>query len=95
MVSFTVRLKFTSDDCADVMETLRLLAAASREEPGCVSYIPHTVEGDPETFLIYEQYRDEKALAAHRASAHFKKYAVGGLYQKMKERSVENLIAIV
>jgi quinol monooxygenase YgiN len=95
MVSFIVRLKFASDDCADVMESLRLLAAASREEPGCVSYIPHTVEGDPETFLIYEQYRDEKALAAHRASAHFKKYAVGGLYQKMKERSVENLIAIV
>jgi len=95
MVSFTVRLKFASDDSADVTETLRLLAAASREEPGCVSYIPHTVEGDPETFLIYEQYRDEKALAAHRASAHFKKYAVGGLYQKMKERSVENLIAIV
>jgi quinol monooxygenase YgiN len=94
MVSFTVRLKFASDDSADVTETLRLLAAASREEPGCVSYIPHTVEGDPETFLIYEQYRDEKALAAHRASAHFKKYAVGGLYQKMKERSVENLIAI-
>ena len=72
MVSFTVRLKFASDDCADVRETLRLLAAASREEPGCVSYIPHSVEGDPETFLIYEQYRDEKALAAHRASAHFK-----------------------
>jgi quinol monooxygenase YgiN len=95
MVSFTVRLKFVSDDCADVRETLRLLAAASREEPGCVSYIPHSVEGDPETFLIYEQYRDEKALAAHRASAHFKKYAVGGLYQKMKERSVENLIALV
>ena len=95
MVSFTVRLKFASDDCADVRETLRLLAAASREEPGCVSYIPHSVEGDPETFLIYEQYRDEKALSAHRASAHFKKYAVGGLYQKMKERSVENLIALV
>ncbi len=95
MVSFTVRLKFASDDCADVRETLRLLAAASREEPGCESDIPHSVEGDPETFLIYEQYRDEKALAAHRASAHFKKYAVGGLYQKMKERSVENLIALV
>jgi quinol monooxygenase YgiN len=95
MVSFMVRLKFTPEDRADVAETLRQLAAASRQEPGCVSYIPHQVEDDPDTVLIYEQYVDAKALAAHRESDHFKKHAVGGLYQKMRERSVENLVAVV
>jgi quinol monooxygenase YgiN len=45
--------------------------------------------------LIYEQYLDQKALAAHRASDHFKKHAVGGIYQKMRERTVENLLALV
>jgi len=94
MVSFTVRLTFNSEDRADVTESLRVLAAASRKEPGCVSYIAHHVEGDPDTVLIYEQYRDESALAAHRATDHFKKHAVGGLFQKMRERSVENLIAV-
>jgi quinol monooxygenase YgiN len=53
------------------------------------------LEGDPDTVLIYEQYQDTKALAAHRASVHFKNHAVGGLYQKMRERSVENLVALV
>jgi quinol monooxygenase YgiN len=95
MVSFTVRLKFAVEDRADVAETLRQLAAASRQEPGCVSYIPHFLEDDPDTVLIYEQYIDAKAQAAHRESDHFKKHAVGGLYQKMRERSVENLIAVV
>jgi quinol monooxygenase YgiN len=95
MVSFTVRLKFTPEDRADVAETLRQLALASRQEPGCVSYIPHQIEGDPDTVLIYEQYVDAKAQAAHRESDHFKKHAVGGLYQKMRERSVENLVAVV
>ena len=95
MVSFTVRFTFTREDRNDVAESLRLLTAASRLEPGCVSYIPHHVEGDPDTIVIYEQYTDEQALAAHRASAHFKKYAVEGLFQKMKERSLENLIALV
>ena len=76
-------------------ETLRLLAAASRQEPGCVSYIPHQVEGDPDTVLIYEQYRDAAAQAAHRDSEHFKQYAVGGIFQMMKERSVENLHALL
>jgi quinol monooxygenase YgiN len=95
MVSFLVRLKFASEDRADVAETLRVFAAASRQEPGCVSYIPHHLEDDPDTVLIYEQYLDPKALAEHRESEHFKKYAVAGLYQKMRERSVENLVAVV
>jgi quinol monooxygenase YgiN len=94
MISFLVRLKFTQEDRADVAETLRVLAAASRQEPGCVSYIPHHLEEDPDTVLIYEQYRDAAALDAHRASKHFKEHAVGGLFQKMRERSVENLAAL-
>jgi quinol monooxygenase YgiN len=85
MVSFAVRLKFAPEDRADIAESLRLLAVASRQEPGCVSYIPHQVEDDPDTVLIYEQYRDAQALAAHSETAHFKEHAVGGLYQKMRE----------
>jgi quinol monooxygenase YgiN len=53
------------------------------------------VEDDPDTVVIYEQYRDSKALAAHRASDHFKKLAVGGLYQRMRERTVENLTSLI
>jgi quinol monooxygenase YgiN len=94
MVSFIVRLTFNQEDRADVAESLRLMAEASRQEPGCVSYVPHQVEDDPNTVLIYEQYVDQKALAAHRETVHFKKHAVAGLYQKMRERSVENLIAL-
>jgi len=95
MVSFTVRFTFAPEDRAEVAEALRLLTAGSRQEPGCVSYIPHHVEGDPDTIVIYEQYLDDKALAAHRETAHFKKYGVGGLFQKMKNRTLENLVALI
>ena len=94
MVSFIVRFKFAADDREQIAEMLRQLAEASRQEPGCVSYIPHQVEDDPDTIVIYEQYKDTKALAAHRASDHFQKFAVGGLYQRMRDRSVENLTAL-
>jgi quinol monooxygenase YgiN len=53
------------------------------------------VEDDPDTVLIYEQYRDADALAAHRASKHFKEHAIGGFYQRLRERNVENLVALV
>jgi quinol monooxygenase YgiN len=94
MVSFIVRFKFAADDRDEIAEILRKLAQASRQEPGCVSYIPHQVEDDPDTVVIYEQYQDAKALAAHRASEHFQKFAVGGLFQKMRDRIVENLTAV-
>ncbi len=94
MVSFIVRLRFAPEDRADMAETVRLLADASRQEQGCISYIPLTLEEDPDTLLIFEQYVDPSALDAHRASAHFERHAIGGLYQRMKDRSVENLRSI-
>jgi quinol monooxygenase YgiN len=95
MLSFTVRMTFHSEDRQEISDALRKLAEASRQEPGCVSYIPHSVQGDPDTVLIYEQYRDDASAEAHRQSDHFKKYAVGCLYQRMRERSREDLIALV
>ncbi|HTV05217.1 MAG TPA: putative quinol monooxygenase [Acidobacteriaceae bacterium] len=94
MISFTVRLKFKPEDREVVHEALRELTATSRKEPGCVTYIPHVLEDDPDTVLIYEQYLDQAARDAHGASQHFKKYAVGCLYQRMLERQAENLKAL-
>lgn len=95
MVSFVVRFTFAPEDRDEVAEALRLLTLASRQEPGCVSYVPHHAEGDPDTIVIYEQYVDEAALDRHRATDHFKKYGVGVLFQKLKDRNRENLVALV
>ena len=94
MISFTVRIRFNHEDRAEIADILRELTHASRQEPGCVSYIPHWVQGELCTVLIYEQYSDQKAEDSHRQSVHFKKYAVGGLYQKMLERTREDLVAL-
>jgi quinol monooxygenase YgiN len=95
MVSFSVRMRFAQDDRDRVSEILRNLALASRQEPGCVNYVPHHVDGDSDTVVIYEQYADQAAVEAHRASRHFEQYAVAGLYQLMKDREIEILDALV
>ncbi len=94
MISFTVRMRFRTEDRDEIAGILQELTRHTREEPGCVSYVPHVVESDPDIVVIYEQYRDQAAAEFHRASAHFARYAVGGLYQRMLDRSVEMLMAI-
>jgi quinol monooxygenase YgiN len=94
MISFTVRMKFPPEEKDEVTELLRQLTEASRREPGCVSFVPHRLEGDPDTVLIYEQWKDAAAADTHRQSEHFNKYAVCGLYQKMLERHREDLAAL-
>ena len=95
MVSFIVRMRFAPEDRETVSDMLRELALASRQEPGCVSYVPHTVEDDPIVVVIYEQYRDRAAAEFHRTTPHFKKFAVAGIYQLLRERELENLTAVV
>ena len=93
-ICFLVRMRFAPEDRHDITEFLRQLAQESRKEPGCLTYLPHWSEATSDTVLIYEQYQDRAAHDAHRASPHFQKYAVGGLYQRMRERAVEDLQAV-
>ena len=64
----------------------RPLAEASRQEPGCIMYVVHQRKDDPRKFLVYEQYKDEAALDAHRNSEHFAQYATNGVYTMIEER---------
>jgi len=59
-------------DTADrVAQRLPLLAEASRQEEGNISYsIARDLER-PNVFTIVEVYQDEQAFTAHRESAHF------------------------
>jgi quinol monooxygenase YgiN len=94
MISFTVRMRFDPKEVDEIRAHLEALTSASRAEPGCVNYVAHFLADDPTTVLIYEQYVDDEALDAHRASPHFAQHAIGGLYQGMKDRHVENLHAV-
>ena len=63
----------------EVAEIFTKLQAASRQEPGCLMYIVHRHRSNPRHFFIYEQYRNDVALEAHRQSPHFQQYAVSEL----------------
>jgi len=60
---------------AEVVDVFTKLSAESRKEPGCVMYQVHRHKTEPRRFFVYEQYKDDAALEAHRASPHFLQYA--------------------
>ena len=65
----------------DVARLFRALQEESRKEPGCLLYVAQRHRDEPARFLVYEQYKDEAALEAHRATPHFLQIARGELPQ--------------
>jgi len=59
----------------EVASIFAKLTEESRKEPGCLMYVVHRHKTDPRRFFVYEQYKDDAALEAHRASPHFLQYA--------------------
>jgi len=60
-----------------VLAALTELAPASRQEPGCQTYVVHQDSDQPSVFKIFEVYDDEDAFKAHAGYPHFQKYALG------------------
>ena len=64
----TIRIAEGQRDAA--LEPMRRMVEATRAEPGCISYAFALDVLDDHLVRIFEVFRDEQALAAHRASSH-------------------------
>jgi quinol monooxygenase YgiN len=63
----------------EVARLFARLQEESRKEPGCLLYVAQRRQQEPARFLVYEQYADDAALEAHRATRHFLEIARGEL----------------
>ncbi len=79
MIVLAVTWKAHAGKEEETARVFAVLQAESRKEPGCVMYVVHRGQEDRSRFFVYEQYKDEAALEAHRATAHFQRYARGEL----------------
>ena len=70
------------------------MTEASLQEPGCRMYQVHRSRQEPRRFFLYEQYDDEKALEAHRASPHFEQHVQRGLFRIIESRTPDTWIPL-
>ena len=89
MVILAVHVTMKAGHENEILEGFRKLEAESRHEPGCIFYAVQLSSENPLHYLVYEQYVDEAALATHRNSDHFKRYATEGVYRFVEERRAE------
>jgi (4S)-4-hydroxy-5-phosphonooxypentane-2,3-dione isomerase len=80
MVVLAVEWRAHDDSEREVADLFLKLQNESRKEPGCLMYVVHRHIADHRRFFIYEQYKDDAAVDAHRNSAHFKQYVVEGVH---------------
>jgi quinol monooxygenase YgiN len=74
---------------AAVLALVAELEAASREEPGCLSFDAYLKTGDADSLLLLERYVSPAAFEAHRATPHFQALVVDRIAPLLSERRVE------
>lgn len=82
----TVKPEFVEE----VTQTLLTIVAASREEVGCLQYDLHREIGSSNSFIFYERWRSEEAVAQHENTEHFKHF-VSQLEGKLEKIEIKKM----
>lgn len=88
MIVQSVHYTFAPDDADKAQEILRELRAASRSEPGVITFEIARGSDKPNEFALYEEYEDQDALVAHGKTAHFDRLVVNGIRKLALQRNV-------
>ena len=75
-MAITKRVTFIAkpDGVEMMKKLLSAMVAPSKAEDGCLFYEIFQYENNPQKFMAYESWYDEKALDGHKASAHYAVY---------------------
>jgi quinol monooxygenase YgiN len=77
----------------EVLELLRQVASASRQEPGNIAFDIFQSVDDPARIVLLERYASRDAFAAHRETDHFHDMVLARIVPLLAERTVEQLDA--
>ena len=94
MVVVVVYLHVKPDSQDQFVAETKANARNSRQESGVVRFDLIQQSDDPSRFVLYEIYRDEKAVEAHRETAHYAQWrdAVPAFLVTERTRTIYRLI---
>jgi quinol monooxygenase YgiN len=89
-MAFVVAATWTAKEGeeARVTDVIRTMTPLSRAEEGNIFYQAQVSPDAPLVFFLYEQYVDEAAYNAHKATAHFQEHVFGYIIDYLESRVV-------
>ena len=74
---------------AEAIDLFGKMSEHTHTEPGNIMYVVHRSPSEPRRFFLYEQYKDQAALDAHRGADYFNRYITNGLLKIIESRVAE------
>lgn len=74
MLTVIARIVAKPEFRSKVREELIKLIEPTHIEVGCIDYVMHEDNGDPNTFIFFENWESEELLDKHLASPHLTHY---------------------
>ena len=71
MIYLLATLTVKPEKRGDFLENARVVIAATRKEPGCISYDLTSSVTEPNEFVFVERWQSREAVAEHFAAPHF------------------------
>ena len=87
MIIQSVHYTVATEDGEKAAAVLRELRAASRTEPGVITFEIARSADKPNEFALYEEYEDEAAIAAHTKTEHFDRLVINGIRKLAQARN--------
>jgi (4S)-4-hydroxy-5-phosphonooxypentane-2,3-dione isomerase len=75
---------------SEVFDLLGKLAAATRGEPGNVSFVSYQSVEDDRDVVLLERYTSREAFTAHRDTAHFQELVLDQIVPRLDSRTIES-----
>jgi len=94
MLCVAAKFKAVGGKADEIEREFKKLLPVVSKEAGTIKYVVHRKVGDPNEFLVYEQYNDRDAFKFHMSTEYFKSFSTSimpwldgpadiGLYQEI------------
>ena len=88
MILVAGTVKYQPGAIEKLKSDMQKVVAATRKEDGCINYDFAVDISDPTTLIIFERWRDQKALEAHLQSTHVAAWRKAGAAAGAVERNL-------
>lgn len=94
MIIASIIFTFAPQDADRAEAIFRELRDASVKEPGVVRFEVGRSQENPSVFALWEVYRDQDAVNAHRSTEHFQRLVIDGVRPLAQQRNAQTVIPI-